>query len=54
MGKIYGLSTPPDLTFCVSSSKDNVSLYGKGFRKSRDSKEFKYLSHNFLVVQAKS
>ena len=32
MGKIHGISTPPDLPFCLSSSKTNSSLHETGLK----------------------
>ena len=32
MNKIHGISTPPDLPFCLSSSKTKSSLYERGLK----------------------
>ena len=35
MDKIHGISTPPDLPFCLSSSKTKSSLYERGLKTAR-------------------
>ena len=45
MGKIYGISTPPDLLFCLSSSKTTSSLSGNGLKTAETHTIYHHLNN---------
>ena len=53
VGKIHDISTPPDLPFCLSSSKTDESLW-KRFENSMDSHDLKLRIITSVILQSTS